>query len=367
MRRARRGGVFTRAARNVGRIAGQCVTLAGVTTFPMDSKAMPTRPPVRGDSHGAGRPLLSPTLTARLKLRHLSCFLEVAEGGSLGAAAARLHVTESAVSKTIGELEDILGAQLFERLRKGMRPTAIGAGFGQQAREILQRLQSAADQAANGGSRRPATLRMGAMPIASAIYLPPVLQDFVERFPRCLVEVAVGPKDALLDDLRQGKVDVIIGRLPPFEDMAGLSFEQIMLDQYVFAVARNHPLARRKRLSMQDLMAYTLVTPPRQTVVWDEVRRLFLAKGIGEPPRVIEILDLNFASAFTLRHKAVWIASRSFLLARELVGPLHILPLDTAMLEAPIGLIRRAEAARDDTQALLAELVRRHRASPGQG
>ncbi|MFC4274566.1 LysR substrate-binding domain-containing protein [Achromobacter aloeverae] len=329
---------------------------------------MPPRQPARIDAGGARRPLLSPALAARLKLRHLSCFLEVVEGGSLGAAAARLHVTESAVSKTIGELEEILGAQLFERLRTGMRPTAVGAAFGQRAREILQGLQAAADQAGNCGNRRQATLRMGAMPIASAIYLPTVLQHFVEHFPRCLVEVIVGPKDTLLEDLRQGKVDVIVGRLPPSEDMAGLSFEQIMLDQYVFAVARNHPLARRKRLGMRDLMAHTLITPPKQTVVWDEVRRLFLANGIGEPPRVIEILDLNFARAFTLRHKAVWIASHSFLLAQDLVGPLHILPLDTAMLEAPIGLIRRAEAGRDDTQALLAELVRRHRgARPGQG
>ncbi|GAA4326140.1 pca operon transcription factor PcaQ [Pigmentiphaga soli] len=329
---------------------------------------MTQRAPARLEPDAADRPPLSPTLAARLKLRQLSCFLEVAEGGSLGAAAARLCVTESAVSKTINELEDILGARLFERARKGMRPTAAGAEFGQRAREILKLLQTAADQAGSGRRVRPATLRMAAMPIASAIYLPAVLQGFVEHFPRCLVEVIVGPKDSVLDDLRKGAVDVIIGRLPPSEDMAGLAFEQIMLDQYVFAVAHNHPLARRKRLRMQDLLAHTLVTPPKQTVVWNEVQRLFLANGIGEPPRVIEILDLNFASACALRHKAVWIASRSFLRAQGLIGPLRVLPLDTAMLEAPIGLIRRAEAARDGAQALLAELVRRHRAAPpGEG
>jgi LysR family pca operon transcriptional activator len=328
---------------------------------------MPKRAPARIEP-AADRPLLSPALAARLKLRHLSCFLEVAEGGSLGAAAARLHVTESAVSKTINELEGILDAQLFERFRKGMRPTAAGSEFGQRAREILQLLQTAADQAGSGHSERPATLRMAAMPIASAMYLPTVLHHFIEQFPRCLIEVIVGPKASVLDELRKGAVDIIIGRLPPSEDMAGLSFEQIILDQYVFAVAANHPLARRKRLRMQDLLDYTIVTPPKQTVVWSEVQRLFLANGIGEPPRVIEILDFNFASAFTLRHKAVWIASRSFLLAHDLVGPLRILPLDTAMLEAPIGLIRRAEAARDSAQALLAELMRRHRDTlPGQG
>jgi len=328
---------------------------------------MPQRAPDRSEP-AADQPLLSPALAARLKLRHLSCFLEVVKGGSLGAAATRLHVTESAVSKTVNELEDILGAQLFERFRKGMRPTPAGAEFGQRALEILQRLQSAADQVGSRCSDRPATLRMAAMPIASAIYLPTVLQDFIEHYPHCLVEVIVGAKDSVLDELRKGAVDVIIGRLPPPENMAGLSFEQLMLDQYVFAVAANHPLARRKRLCMQDLLDYTLITPPKQTVVWREVQRLFLANGIGEPPRVIEILDCNFACTFTLRHKAVWIASHSFLLAQDLVGPLRILALDTAMLEAPIGLIRRAEAARDGVQVLLTDLARRHRGTlPRQG
>ena len=101
-------------------------------------------------------------IDARIKIRHLQCFLETARLRHVGRAADRLCVTQPAVSKTIRELEEILAVQLFERSGRGLALTSFGRLFQEYAQTSLTSLEQAIDSVALGRVPGGTVLRVGA-------------------------------------------------------------------------------------------------------------------------------------------------------------------------------------------------------------
>ena len=290
---------------------------------------------------------LGPTLIQRLKLRHLHAFLVVADKGSLAVAARQLHVTESAVSKTLRELESLLETRLFSRLPTGMALTGAGLGFHRDAARVLAALERGLAELDRDEANDAPRLRIASSPVASVAYLPPVIARFAQLHPRCRVEIVVAPRSTLLETLRAGRADLGIGRLPTAEDLAGLAFERLALDRFVFAVRRDHPLvAISDKVVPADLMSFPLVRPSRDTIAWHEVERFFSANDLHPSAAVIEILDLPFSATFTATTDAVWVAPRAAIKALGLEHMFYIFDLDVRLLEAPMGLILRSETDR---------------------
>src|ERR1700728_5107501 len=117
-------------------------------------------------SRSAARPAQaapSPAALSRIRLRHLTCFVAVAQERTLARAAARLHLSQPAVSKTLAELEDMAGRRLVERGRAGTQLTPAGEEFLRYAVSVTQALESAA-----------AVLTGAAVPIAPAVRVAPL-------------------------------------------------------------------------------------------------------------------------------------------------------------------------------------------------
>ncbi|MBS0320019.1 MAG: LysR family transcriptional regulator [Proteobacteria bacterium] len=276
-----------------------------------------------------------------LKLRHLTVALDVARLGSVRAAADVLCVTESAVSKTLRELEEQLGVRLFERTKDGMLLTEAGRRFSDYAHSALATLQTGLSIA--GGERQGprVTLRIGAMTVVTATFLPEVVRRFVEDLEGCLVEIASGTGDQLLHRLRAGEVDVVLGRCPPLTDMSALAFDQLYTDRHVFVVRKGHPLANAGALAPSQIAAYPIVMPPRQSLFWGEIHQLFVARGVEPRAAQIEVLDLQFCRTYTFKTDAVWIASERVVTNDLYAGALARLPIEAAGLEVPVGVITR--------------------------
>ena len=181
----------------------------------------------------------------QIRIRHLSAFVETIRCGSLKAAGKRIFLTQPTVSKTLRDLEDILGVTLLHRNRGGVSLTREGAVFQQFAEQSLAALGHglASLDALSAGQAAP--LRIGALPSVSADLLPDVILHFESLSPATPITVEEGPVGSLINGLRAGKLDLLIGRMGPLEQMNGLSFTQLYAERVIFAAA-----SRREKTSI---------------------------------------------------------------------------------------------------------------------
>ncbi len=300
----------------------------------------------------------------RIRLRHLTCLLEIERTGSARAAAQALCVTESAVSKTVNELEAELDVRLFERARTGMQLTDAGRRFARYARSAVEALSTGIDVAGEGGAVGASRVRIGAMPAVAASLLPAVLGRMLREVPGLSVEVISGSKAVLLEQLRKGQLSFVLGRLPPQDDLTGLSFEQLFFDRYLFAVRPGHPLAGREAVDLGRIAAFPLVMPSRDTVTWGEIQRAFLAAGAPMSRTRLETIYLRLSRDFVLQSDAVW-ACAAMAVQQDLDrAALVRLPVDTALLDAPVGLMTRPADTGDPLANELARVIRAVAAAP---
>ena len=217
-----------------------------------------------------------------LTLRQLRAFVAVARVGRFGRAAERLHVTQSALSMMIRELEAQLGVRLFDRHTRMVRLTEAGAELLPVAEKTLEDLESAVAQ-----SRDLATLRRGRVSIATSTVLagtllPWAFGEFTRRHPgvRCVVKDCVEPE--IRQRVRSGDVDFGIGTaLDPDSELLEVP---LLEDRIAALVADRPPLAARRTVSWRELAAYPLVLLGAGSPLRTMVDRALAEAGVHVAP-----------------------------------------------------------------------------------
>ena len=275
----------------------------------------------------------------RVKLRHIACFLEVARLKSVVRAADALNMSQPAATKTIQELEEILGAQLFDRSRRSLFLTPAGEQFQRYAASSVSALKQGIDSVRM--TDREAIVRVGALPTVSARILPPAVLRLAEGG-KARARIVTGPNDHLLSLLRAGDVDLVIGRMAEPGEIAGLSFEHLYSEQVVFAVRAGHPLHKLKRFALPAIQPYQILMPPPGAVIRPAVERLLTAHGVTDLRDDIETVSNAFGRRYTLITDAVWIISEGVVADDVAEGALATLPVDTSETTGPVGLTTRS-------------------------
>ncbi|MXQ07332.1 pca operon transcription factor PcaQ [Alphaproteobacteria bacterium GH1-50] len=278
----------------------------------------------------------------QIKMRHLLAFVETVRAGSLKAAAGRINLTQPAISKTLKDLEDILGAPLLLRDRGGIALTREGSVFRQFAEQSLASLGHGLSsiEALNLGISAP--LRLGALPSVAAVFLPDAVQRFAELSPSTPVTVDDGGIGTLIDRLRAGELDIVVGRMGRPERMTGLSFTQLYSEQVVFVVAADHPCARATDLA--ELAGQKLLYPPEDAAIRPLVDRFMLSEGITGWPDRLETVSGAFGRAMTLGPaRAVWLISQGVVAGDIAAGRMVAVPIDTTAMAGPVGIMARSE------------------------
>ncbi|MBV1862829.1 MAG: pca operon transcription factor PcaQ [Rhodobacteraceae bacterium] len=277
----------------------------------------------------------------RIKFRHIQCFVEIVRQESLKKAAERLFLTQPAISKTLKELEEIVGAVLLHRSRAGIRLSQQGEVFHHFAEMSLAALQQGVDGVEQIGKSGNARLLVGALPSVAAGLMPVVAKEFGKLSPATTLCISDGPHGYLIDRLRHGELALIIGRLGPPQTMQGLSFTQLYNEHVVFVVRPGHPMSKTGNLD--DLADWPIVYPPENAAIRALVERILIANGIGELPNRIETVSGAFGRVYTRDSDAIWIISYG-VVANELAeGRLVALPVDTSITKGPVGLMTRQD------------------------
>lgn len=302
----------------------------------------------------------------RIRFRHLQCFLTIAQLRSVGAAADALAITQPALSKTLRELEEALGARLFVRDKKGMLLTRSGETFLQHAAASVASMREGIDSIRQSQATSGLEIRIGVLPNVAASLAPRAVRRFKQTSGDTVVRVVTGDNARLLDQLRIGELELVVGRLAQPEYMVGLTFEHLFSEPLVAAVRRNHPLATTKRFKLAMIGQYPCVMPYHGTIIRQEIDRFLLAQGIAQPLDLLETTSIEFGQAYVQQSDAIWFIPRGYMASPSAQKFLVELPIDNRALEGPVGITMRADAKKNIAAQRMVDAIRAEAAAkPG--
>ncbi len=291
---------------------------------------------------------------ARIRHRHLNCFLEIARSRKVSAAALALNISQPAASKTLSELEDILGTRLFRRRGKGgLRLTPEGRVFLRFAGASIAALKQGLDGLAQVHSQAGPMLVVGALLGVAAEFMPRAIREFQEAH-NTAIRIITGPNKSMLNQLRLGEMDLVVGRLASPKDMQGLSFTHLYTEPLVFVASPGHPLAHEHPVDLKQLEDLTLILPTGDGLMRPVIDRFLLAHGVVKFRNTIEARSSEFCRQYLRDSDAVWMVSHGAVDHDIEDGLLVKLDVDTGETQGAVGLTVNA---RTDPSPLLRSLM----------
>lgn len=294
---------------------------------------------------------------SRVKYRHLHTFVEVARQKSVVKAADSLNISQPAVTKTIRELEETLGVALFERDGRGIRITRPGEVFLRHAAASLTALRQGIDSVSQELLDNVPPVRIGALPTVSTRIMPRAMGLFLQEQTRSRIKIVTGENSVLLEQLRVGDLDLVVGRLAAPEKMAGFSFEHLYSEQVLFIVRAGHPLLAGGSV-FGGLADYPVLMPTRGSVIRPFVEQFLIANGVAGLPTQVETVSDAFGRAFVRESDAIWIISSGVVAGDIADGMLAALPIDTSETRGPVGLTLRTDAPPSLPLSILMQTIR---------
>ena len=199
-----------------------------------------------------------------LELQQLRQVIALAEHGSFVRAAAALHISQPALSRSIQNLEQHFGSGLFVRSSGGVVPTDLGRLYIERARDVLRMADELDRDAVSRGTLGTGRVAVGGGPFPAESFLGPAAVRFVEHYPRINVQLHARDWDELLRELRSRELDFFVAETSTLQREAELEIAPMASSHAVHFVARaDHPLAGRGTITVEDIFEYPFVTPSR--------------------------------------------------------------------------------------------------------
>jgi DNA-binding transcriptional LysR family regulator len=274
----------------------------------------------------------------QMKLRHLHLLVALADLRAVGRVAAAMHVTQPAVSKMIAEMEKGIGVALFERDGRHIKPTPYGECLIRHARELLAHAQRAhveLQALSNGTGGR---VEVGVLSVAAPVLIPRAIARFKQYLPSATVSLHEGTLDTLIPDLRAGRLDLIVGRVPLAPLDPDLLHQPLFDDPIVIVAARNHALAQRKRLRWIDLEGYAWIVPTASAPMYQRLLSVLATHGVRAPDNMVESVVIAANVALLQSYATLGLLPKSLAQHYEEAGVLRILPLTLGGVMGSVGM-----------------------------
>lgn len=283
-----------------------------------------------------------PARFSHLRLRDLMLLEHLQELRSLTEAAARMHVTQSAITQAVQSLEAAFGQTMVVRGRRGVSLTAAGTAALVHLRVARHELQAALAAAASPDTL---DLRIGALPLTLVRPLPDALARLRKRIPRVHVRLAEDTVPNLWRQIEAGEHDAIVCRLPALSEQQrlpeGVAHRTVGHETLVMVCGRAHPIARRRKPALGLLREYDWVLPPEGSYTRLAIEQLFLRAGLNCPRPAVTSMSFHANLRLAAEGSLLAMAPRSAALALRDVLDLVLFPMDWGREDAAITLIWR--------------------------
>src|SRR5215203_4542246 len=229
---------------------------------------------------------LKDRLSRRLRVRDFTMLEVIATRGSMARAAEELGLSQPAISKAIADLEHDLGVAVFDRSTRGVQLTESGQVLLRRGRVILDELRHGLEEIENISDPTAGFVRIG-VSLAQSLFISAVVERTSRRYPRMKFGVVMADPLSLVRTLRERELDFAICRGQMTEHEPDLDAEILFRDRIEVVVSPSHPLARRRELSLSDLMEERWALAPPDTYLGALVQKAFSAQSLPMPQAVV--------------------------------------------------------------------------------
>ncbi len=293
--------------------------------------------------------------TVRLKTRQLALLVNIMETGSLRQAAERIHLSQPAATRLLQELEEAVGAQLFERSRTGMQVTTAGHTMVEHARVLLAAMKDAFVSTQNAASGKIGALRIGVFGAADPECIATCILELKHQFPDVRVQIKEAPLEMLLSALENRDLDLVVSRVLDTDFGDTLNHEILYSDTFLLVCGEQHPLAHARAVQPDALFNSTWIIPSRETLARHHIDAYF-AKAYGRaPPNTIESTSFLANIALLKQSDAVAVIAAQlagFLIKQNVLKPL---PLRIDGFNRPVAMISpKAQTPKPQVERMMA-------------
>jgi DNA-binding transcriptional LysR family regulator len=295
----------------------------------------------------------------RLKLRDLDILMAVARTGSMGNAARRLHVSQPAISKAIGDLEFATGVRLLDRSRQGAEPTPYGLALLKRGVVVFDELRHGIQDIDFLADPTAGELRIGATePIAAAI-VAPVIERFNQQYPRMRFHVTSGDTETqLYKNMLERDIELVISRIArPVPE--NYSAETLFHDSLVVAAGADNPLTRRRRIQLAELMDEAWVLQPLDSFFGALVAEALRAAGLAAPRLAVNATSLNLRNEMLATGRFLTVVPGFSLRLPRKHPSLRALPVELPKMQHPVAIITLKERSLSRLAQVFIERVRK--------
>ena len=296
----------------------------------------------------------------RVTMAQLRAVIAVESVGSYALAADQIGLSQPAVHRAVRDLQQFLGTTLLVRAGRAVRPTDVASRFVRFARLMLSELRTGLDEVGALDVGDGGRIQLGTLPMARAVFLPELLQQFMTAHPAASVGIVEAPYGELLNALRQGDIDLFIGgalRDPaPANDIVQ---EGLFDDEPVIVGNAKHPLRLKKRISPVDLLQFPWIIPAHGVPMRANWERMFRSQAIEPPKARIECGSMLIARGLMFNGDWLTLMSRDQVLFEQTAGALAEIEAPGEVLRRRIVLTRRRDWRPTPLQAHLIDMAHR--------
>jgi DNA-binding transcriptional LysR family regulator len=278
----------------------------------------------------------------RLKLRDLHVLLTVIQRGSMGKAATRLNVSQSAVSEVIANLEHTLGVRLLDRSSQGVEPTMYGDALLKRAIAAFDELKQGISDIEFLADPTAGELRIGCAESVAAAIVTPVGRKLYQQYPRVILHVEQLTTPTLeLPRLRERSLDIVLARLvkPIANEDNDLNVDTLFNDQSVVVAGSHSRWSRRRQIDLAELVNEPWVLPPPDSWNSTIIAEAFRARGLDAPKICSITYSVHLRASLSATGPFLTALPISMLRSNASRYSVKILPVDLPPRPWPVAIV----------------------------
>ena len=249
----------------------------------------------------------------KLKTRHMFLLIALDEARNMHQAAREANMTQPGASRMLNEIEGLLGVQLFERLPRGVQPTACGQTMISHVRLALAHLAHGQESIATLQAGLSGQVVIGTIIAPALTLVPQAIARAKEEAPGLCIGIEVSTSNDLVLRLKQERLDFLIGRILEQEDERELLYEDINEEHECVVARQGHPILDRPNLSLKDLSNAKWILSPRGSLLRNRFDMIFRRADLDMPANVVETTSMSIVTSLL-----------------QQTDFLHVMPMDAA-------------------------------------